>query len=59
MAKYNIYAKKVDGSTESFGGASSITDATRKINFLSHVHLSKKSVDLGYLYFYFLLNKED
>ena len=56
--KCEIFAKKVDGSVESFGEASSITDATRKIDFLSHVHLNKKSVDLGYLYFYFL-PKED
>lgn len=57
--KYRIYAKKVDGSVEDFGKASSIDDATWKINFLSHINLSKKSVDLGYLYFYFLPNKEE
>jgi len=58
IMKYKIYAKKVDGTTEEFSDASSIDDATRKINFLSHINLSKKSVDLGYLYFYFL-PKED
>lgn len=57
--KCEIFAKKVDGSVESFGEASSITDATRKINFLSHVNFAKGSVDLGYLYFYFLPKKEE
>ena len=58
MGKYNIYGKKNDGSVESFGTCRTISEATRKINFISHINLSKKSVDLGYLYFYFLPNKE-
>lgn len=57
--KYKIYAKKVDGTTEAFSDASTIDEATRKINILSRINLSKKSVDLGYLYFYFLPKKED
>lgn len=56
--KYNIYGKKNDGSVESFGTANTINAATRRINFLSHINLSKKSIDLGYIYFYFLPNKE-
>ena len=58
MANYTIYGKKVDGSSESFGEARTISDAVRKIDFLSHVHLNKKSVDLGFMYFYCLPSYE-
>lgn len=51
--KYNIFGKKNDGSVESFGTANTINAATRRI-----INLSKKSIDLGYIYFYFLPNKE-
>jgi hypothetical protein len=55
MAKYEVLARKVDGSVESFGIVKSVNAATRKIESLGRRNFKKDSV---YVYFYFIPSNE-
>lgn len=55
MIKYEVLARKVDGSVESFGILKSINAAIRKIESLGRMNFKK---DSEYVYFYFLPKKD-
>ena len=57
--RFQIYAKKRDGSVEEFSKATNIADACRKLDFLSHLLYRKSNIDDGTMYYYFLPIKND
>ena len=57
--RFQIFAKMRDGSVEEFSKATSITDACRKLDFLSHMLYRKSHIDDGTIFYYFLPIKNE